>query len=671
MDLRQFVGPGGEKGSESRSANPILNMVDMFTSDKAQHMEKWDQGPLPEMMLRNSNNNINDRNQQQVRNFMNPRELDRFEELDIPGVGPHEYDPLHMPGPGPMMHQPGPMGMHRPQGPRGYGPDMMGPMNMPHGEKQMGGRPYMPNPQFMDAQMANMMGKMRIADEHKGWIDEYDKVAHEERMPKEFEEFERIYQERPMHRPPPMNNMMHRPPQGWLEEFENREFDDIYEKGAQGKQWVDEFHDERRAPMWNQDIRGMTARAVSQLNDPKMRNSNFVQLLNKISTGEVQIDENKQTIVETPQSERWANEFDTFDGGPQQQQRGGWVNEFENFDEPKQWVEDFEKFDMNDPQWVNDFTGSATEEWIKQYQEIMKNNGFLEQPDYQFQQENPFMNHPAPFEKGMELFNRGDIPEAILCFESAVQRDEKHVRAWQFLGRAQAENDKDDLAIAALNGAIKADPGNLDALLNLSVSYTNDFHKDKALDTLVQWMQYNPQYREVFLKFPPFDLNEDFEANHHLVTDMFIEAARLRPQDPDPDVQTGLGLLFNLSADYDRAIDCFKAALIKHPDDYLLWNKLGATQANSAKSGEAVEAYFRALEIKPTYTRARANLGIAYLSLKEYVEAAKSFLGAVSINPAKHLWDNLRTVFSMMNRPDLVELCNLQDVDMFRGEFAF
>lgn len=38
MDLRQFVGPGGEKGSESRSANPILNMVDMFTSEKSQHM---------------------------------------------------------------------------------------------------------------------------------------------------------------------------------------------------------------------------------------------------------------------------------------------------------------------------------------------------------------------------------------------------------------------------------------------------------------------------------------------------------------------------------------------------------------------------------------------------------------------------------------------------------
>jgi hypothetical protein len=87
----------------------------------------------------------------------------------------------------------------------------------------------------MDQQMANMMGKMRIGDEHKGWIEEYDKIAHEERMPKEFEEFERIYQERPMHRPPMMNNnmMMHRPPQGWLEEYENREFDEIYEQGGE------------------------------------------------------------------------------------------------------------------------------------------------------------------------------------------------------------------------------------------------------------------------------------------------------------------------------------------------------------------------------------------------------------------------------------------------------
>lgn len=101
---------------------------------------------------------------------------------------------------------------------------------------------------------------------------------------------------------------------------------------------------------------------------------------------------NSYCIVSDGQAQRpqsWANEFATFD---------------ESRPESEKWVEDFENLEVNDPNWVNDFTGTATEEWIKQYQEIMKNNGFMEQPEYQFQQENPFANHPAPFEKGMELF---------------------------------------------------------------------------------------------------------------------------------------------------------------------------------------------------------------------------------------------------------------------------
>jgi len=39
---------------------------------------------------------------------------------------------------------------------------------------------------------------------------------------------------------------------------------------------------------------------------------------------------------------------------------------------------------------------------------------------------------------------------------------------------------------------------------------------------------------------------------------MYIEAAKLSPMDPDENVQIALGLLFNISQEYDKAVDCFR-----------------------------------------------------------------------------------------------------------------
>lgn len=48
--------------------------------------------------------------------------------------------------------------------------------------------------------------------------------------------------------------------------------------------------------------------------------------------------------------------------------------------------------------------------------------------------------------------------------------------------------------------------------------------------------------------------------------------------------------------------------------DFLLWNRLGATLANGGLPEEAIDAYRKALDLRPTFTRATYNLGVSCTS---------------------------------------------------------
>jgi peroxin-5 len=180
----------------------------------------------------------------------------------------------------------------------------------------------------------------------------------------------------------------------------------------------------------------------------------------------------------------------------------------------------------------------------------------------------------------------------------------------------------------------------------------------------------------------------------------------------DPDVQVGLGVLFYGAEEYDKAVDCFTAALAstesgtsnQRDQVHLLWNRLGATLANSGRSEEAIAAYEKALTLRTNFVRARYNLGVSCINIGCYEEAASHLLGAldmhkivenegrekardvlgggnvsdadlermISQNQSTNLYDTLRRVFSQMGRRDFAErVVAGMDVESFRGEFDF
>ena len=349
-----------------------------------------------------------------------------------------------------------------------------------------------------------------------------------------------------------------------------------------------------------------------------------------------------------------------------------------------QQYEDFKKsqdqtYPADMPQWEKDFA---------RYASTRANFG-----DYKFEEkeQNQFIDLPRehdPYEIGLQLMENGaKLSEAALAFEAAIHKDANRVEAWLKLGEVQTQNEKEIAGISALEKCLDLHPENSEALMTLAISYINEGYDNAAFATLERWI--STKYPQVADKARQQNLeiiDEDRYTLNKRVTNLFMSAAQLSPDQAsmDADVQMGLGVLFYAQEDFDKTIDCFKAALSIRPNDPLLWNRLGASLANLNRSEEAVDAYFKALELKPTFVRARYNLGVSCINIGCYKEAAEHLLSGLAMhevegqettlnqNQSSSLMETLKRAFIALDRRDLVEIVRPgMDLNQFRGEFNF
>ncbi|XP_029489443.1 PEX5-related protein-like isoform X2 [Oncorhynchus nerka] len=353
---------------------------------------------------------------------------------------------------------------------------------------------------------------------------------------------------------------------------------------------------------------------------------------------------------------------------------------------------------------------SDTEFWDKmqaEWEELARRNWLTEneqaqipssvsphEKGYYFHMDNPYKDWPNAFEEGLRKSKEGDLPNAVLLLEGAILQDPQDSEAWQVLGTTQAENENEQAAIVSLQRCLELHPNNLQALMALAVSLTNTGMRQDACEALLRWLRHNSKYKHLLKGKSHLAGSPGSQRRMSRVStvgryessllpevkDLFLEAAQ-HNRDTDPDLQTGLGVLFNISAEFNKAVEAFNAALTVRPEDYLLWNRLGATLANGDRSEEAVEAYTRALELQPGFIRSRYNLGISCINLGAHREAASNFLTALSLQRKSrsqqlsqqvmsgNIWAALRIALSMMDQPELFQAANIGDLDLLMKAF--
>lgn len=275
-------------------------------------------------------------------------------------------------------------------------------------------------------------------------------------------------------------------------------------------------------------------------------------------------------------------------------------------------------------------------------------------------------NHAeAHYNLGIAIAHRGDLDEAVACWQRAIdlkpdfsdayqsqgfvlQKQEKFEEAipcylktleikpdwtetYYNLGICFSQQNKLDEAIACFQKAIQLEPAFAQAYGDWGNALLEQGKLDEAITCLQKAIQLKPAFAQAYCNWSDA-LAKQGKYNEAIASNAcFLKALQVQPESAD--VYFYLGKALARQNKFYRAITCYKKALQIQPNSAEIYFDLGKALAQQGKLDEAIACYKKALQMQADSAEVYLYLGKALAQQGNLNKAIASYQNALEINP--------------------------------------
>lgn len=196
--------------------------------------------------------------------------------------------------------------------------------------------------------------------------------------------------------------------------------------------------------------------------------------------------------------------------------------------------------------------------------------------------------------RGADYHYKGKLDEAIVSFQEAARLDPHNEFVHNQLGLLYAKKERDEEAFKEFAAVVKIDRRNTFALLWIGILYLKQNNMDRAFET-------------------------------------FQEITAIDPNNAD--AYYFMGSIYNFRHNPVRAIEYLKKARDADSEEADTHYRLGRAFHNLDMINNAYLEYYRAVQLKPTYTKAINEIGWIYYNQGNYQAAINEWKKTLSVNP--------------------------------------